>query len=80
MHPSCALTGCSQEYPGWFWLHAPLGIAAFIGGLLGVIWGAKLPSDEFEGMSLYTAHKARVITYDLRRQRLAVAGWQPWLD
>jgi hypothetical protein len=45
-----------------------------------VIWGAKLPSAEFEGMSLYTAHKAGVITYDLRWQRLAVAGWQPWLD
>jgi hypothetical protein len=48
----------AQEYPGWFWLHAPLGVAAFVGGLLGVVWGAYLPSDEFEGSSLYKAHKA----------------------
>lgn len=53
-----------QEYPGWFWLHVPLGVAAFIGGLLGVIWGAKLPSDDLTS-SLYDAHKVSVIMFDL---------------
>ena len=45
----------SQEYPPWwFWIHMPLGMAAFIGGVIGVAFGAKQTSDPG---SLYSAHK-----------------------
>ena len=42
----------------WFWLHASLSVAALIGGVLGVIFGSKLPADQFEGVSIYDVHKA----------------------
>ena len=42
----------------WFWLHASLSVAALIGGILGVIFGSKLPADKFEGVSIYDVHKA----------------------
>lgn len=50
-----------QEYaPAWIYLHAPLGLAAFIGGVIGVAFGGKLPSDDLP-QTLYEAHKVPLV-------------------
>ena len=49
----------------WFWLHAPLGLAAFVGGVLGVVFGAKLPQDGLSPTVL-DAHKVSTVEGSMR--------------
>ena len=65
----------SQEFqPVWIWVHVPLAFAAFIGGILGVIFGGKLPDDPGFVDSVYNAHKvwSKVLVVD--------ASSQCWLE
>ncbi len=52
---------CSvQEFaPAWIWIHAPLSIAAFIGGIIGVIFGGQVQTDGLSD-SVYSVHKVGV--------------------
>ena len=49
-----------QEFaPAWIWIHAPLSIVAFIGGIVGVVFGGKLPEDGLDD-TVYSTHKVSV--------------------
>lgn len=50
---------CSlQEFkPVWIWVHSLLAIVALIGGIVGVVFGGKLPEDADFVDSVYSAHK-----------------------